>query len=321
MNPKLALEVFPADVLQRLGGVVDIDPSVVLTTFDEQTIGTVEILLTGWSCPYIDTNALNIAPRLTAVMHGAGSVKPHVDPAVFDRGVTVSAASEANALPVAEFTVAALVLAAKQTFTHARLYSEGRPRLGIKAGEDAGISGTSVGIIGASRTGRLVMERLAPFGVRILLSDPYVDRDTAAQFGAELVSVDDVFRHSDYVSVHAPQLPETRHIVNAERLALLRVGGVIVNTARGSLVDTDALADECATGRISAVLDVTDPEPLAAGHRLLAMPNVFVTPHLAGSRGRELRRLGEFAAAEVERFVRGEPLRGQVHSADLTRIA
>jgi phosphoglycerate dehydrogenase-like enzyme len=95
-------------------------------------------------------------------------------------------------------------------------------------------------------------------------------------------------------------------------------GAVLINTARGSLVDTDALTRECATGRISAVLDVTEPEPLPPGHPLLAMPNVFITPHLAGAQGRELRRLGEFATDEVGRLVRGEPLRGGVEAHQLT---
>ncbi len=86
----------------------------------------------------------------------------------------------------------------------------------------------------------------------------------------------------------------------------------MINTARGSLIDTDALVGECASGRISAVLDVTDPEPLPAGHPLFGLPNVFITPHLAGAQGRELRRLGEFAVAELERLRAGHPLRGQV---------
>jgi phosphoglycerate dehydrogenase-like enzyme len=95
----------------------------------------------------------------------------------------------------------------------------------------------------------------------------------------------------------------------------------VVNTACGSLVDTDALTKHCATGRIAAVLDVTDPEPLPPDHPLLHLPNVLVTPHLAGSQGNELRRLGEFAVAEVARLVNGEPLHGIVHASELSRIA
>nr|WP_328818278.1 NAD(P)-dependent oxidoreductase [Nonomuraea cypriaca] len=133
--------------------------------------------------------------------------------------------------------------------------------------------------------------------------------------------LDELCRRAELVTVHAPELPETRGLLGERRLALLRDGAVVVNTARGALIDTDALVRHCATGRIGAVLDVTDPEPLPPGHPLLRLPNVLVTPHISGARGRELRRLGEFAVAEVERLSRGRPLRGPVHPADLHRIA
>lgn len=322
MNPRLAAEVFPADVIQRLSQVVDLDPAAsVLTELNATNLAKVEILLTGWSCPYLDDAILDAAPRLRAVVHAAGTIKHHVGPAVFERGITVSAASEVNARPVADFTVAALILAAKQAFFHARSYAAGRPYMAHLDGEDLGLTGSTVGIIGASRIGRMVMDRLAAYDVQVLVSDPYLDRPSAAVLGAELVELDELFRGSDFVSVHAPQLPETHHMVDGRRLALLRDGGVVINTARGSLVDTDALTKECRAGRISAILDVTDPEPLPPGHPLLPLPNVFLTPHLAGSRGRELRKLGEFAVAEVERLVRGEHLQGIVRQADLARIA
>jgi phosphoglycerate dehydrogenase-like enzyme len=320
MDPGLAPEVFPHDVVERLDRVVDFDP-VPRTSLDGNSIADVDILLTGWSCPRIDADVLDRARRLRAVIHAAGTVKGHIGPEVFARGVTVSAASEVNARPVAEFTVAAMVLAAKQAFLHARVYASAEPALSAQPHEDAGLVGLTVGIVGASRVGRMVLERLASFDVRVLVSDPYLDWGAAVELGAELVELDALFRRADMVSLHAPRLPETYQLVDARRLALLRDGAVVINTARGSLVDTDALARECGTGRISAVLDVTDPEPLPPSHPLLTMPQVFVTPHIAGSRGRELRRMGEFAVAEVERLVRGEPLCGLVREDDLARIA
>lgn len=322
MNPRLAAEVFPADVRERLKRVVALDPAAaVLTEFNDANLADVEILLTGWSCPCIDEAVLEVAPRLHAVVHAAGTVKHHISPAVFERGITVSAASEINARPVADFTIAALIFAAKQAFFQARSYAAGQPDMAHVDGEDLGLTGSTIGVIGASRVGRMVIDRLAAHDVHVLVSDPYLDTKSAAELGAELADLDTLFRSSDFVSVHAPELPETHHMVNRRRLALLRNGGVVINTARGSLIDTTALADECLTGRISAVLDVTDPEPLPPQHPLLPLPNVFLTPHLAGSRGRELRKLGEFAAAEVERLVRGETLDGVVHQADLARIA
>ncbi|MER6174223.1 hydroxyacid dehydrogenase [Streptosporangium sp. NPDC001681] len=323
MQPRLVPELFPPDLRHRLSLVTRVDERVI-ESFDGPL--DVEILITGWGCPRIDADVLAAAPRLRAVVHAAGSVKGHLTAEVFDRGLAVSSAAEANALPVAEFTLAMLVLAAKQVIVKARAYStrgwSGDPLPGVATpSEGGGLIGAVVGVIGASRVGRLVMERLRDHGAHILLSDPYISPAQAAALGARPVPLDDLCREAELVTVHAPALPETRGLLDERRLALLRDGAVLVNTARGSLIDTDALVRHCATGRIGAVLDVTDPEPLPLGHPLLALPNVLVTPHLSGARGRELCRLGEFAVAEVERLARGLPLRGTVRPADLDRIA
>lgn len=315
---------FPPDVMNRLTALVDIDPQLTVTAFDHpaalDALRRVEILISGWGCPRIDGSVLDAAPNLHACIHAAGTVKNHLDPVVFERGLAVSSAADANAVPVAEYTVAALILGAKQAFARARAYADD-PTASGPSTMDTGLLGCTVGIVGASRIGRLVLERLRTFEVTALLYDPYVTTHEARQMGAEPVDLDTLCRRSDLLTVHAPALPETRHLIDANRFALLRDGAVVINTARGSLLDTEALTRECATGRIAAILDVTDPEPLPSGHPLLAMPNVFVTPHLAGAQGRELRRLGEFATAEVERLLRGEPLRGNVQAHQLPLYA
>jgi phosphoglycerate dehydrogenase-like enzyme len=158
-----------------------------------------------------------------------------------------------------------------------------------------------------------VLELLRPFDFEVLLADPHVEADEAARLGARLVGLDALMAGADIVSVHAPDLPETRRLVNAERLAAMKDGAVLVNTARGSLVDTDALVAELATGRISAILDVTDPEPLPTDSPLFDLPNLFLTPHVAGSQGNELARMGRFIVEEAERLAAGEAL---LHAVD-----
>ncbi|MFE9751164.1 hydroxyacid dehydrogenase [Saccharothrix saharensis] len=320
-------DVFPADLATRLRQLVDIDPTTTFTSFRGADVAAVlaeaEILLTGWGAPRIDADVLAAAPRLRAVVHAAGSVKTRVDPVVFERGVVVSSAAAVNAVPVADYTMAMLVLGAKRAFSRARRYAtaaEGEPRDWL-SGDGTGLHGCTVGVVAASRIGRLVLERLRSFDVELLLHDPHVTTAQAARLGAEPVGMDDLCRRSDLVTVHAPALPETRHLLDARRLALLPEGAVVVNTARGSLIDTEALTRACGTGSISAILDVTEPEPLPPGHQLLTLPNVLVTPHLAGAQGRELRRLGEFAVAEVGRFVKGAPLLGRVEPEQLPYIA
>ncbi|WP_202919020.1 hydroxyacid dehydrogenase [Saccharothrix deserti] len=316
-------DVFPPDLVTRLRQLVDIDPATTFTSFEgpaaAAALAQADILITGWGCPRVDADVLAAAPGLRVLVHAAGTVKARLDPVVFERGLVVSSAADVNAVPVADYTMAMLVLGAKQAFSRARRYAtavEGAPRDWL-SGDGTGLHHCTVGVIGASRIGRLVLRRLQSFDVEVLLHDPYVTAAEAARLGAEPVSVDDLCRRSDLVTVHAPALPETRHMLDGRRLDLLPEGAVVINTARGSLIDTEALTRLCATGRISAVLDVTDPEPLPSGHPLFALPNVIITPHLAGAQGRELRRLGEFAVAEVSRFLKGTPLLGRVEPEHL----
>ncbi|MFL6073805.1 MAG: hydroxyacid dehydrogenase [Mycobacteriales bacterium] len=323
LSPRLVPDLLPGPVLAQLTAVADCDPRLVVTDWEAAAaeLANAEVLLTGWGCPWIGAEVLAAAPALRAVVHAAGSVKHHLDPVVFSRGIAVSSAAEANARPVAEYAVAAIVLARKRVFARAREYAAGTAPPDYVPAEDAGSYRATVGIVGASRIGRLTCRLLAGYDVDLLVADPYLDPAGAAALGASLVDLDTLCATADVVSLHAPDLPETRHLLDTGRLALLRDGAVLVNTARGSLVDTEALVGHCAAGRIDAVLDVTEPEPLPAGHPLLHLPNVLVSPHLAGARGNELRRLGEFAVAEITRLARGEPLAGEIRGDDLARIA
>ncbi|MEV6671823.1 hydroxyacid dehydrogenase [Streptomyces sp. NPDC051162] len=278
-----------------------------------------DILITGWGCPALTEDVLECAPRLRAVVHAAGSIKELVTAGVWERGIAVSSAAGANAGPVVDFSLAAITLATKKALSTAAAYESGWPAFRDRQGSD----GRTIGIIGASRIGRRVMARLRAscVGYRLLLHDPYVSEAEAASLGAESVGLADLCRAAGIVSVHAPQLPETHHLLDAEHLALIPDGGTVVNTARGSLIDTEALTRECASGRLDAFLDVTDPEPLPAGHQLLQLRNVLVTPHIAGAQGSEARRLGVYAVDEVARLVRGAPLLGRVTRDQLERLA
>lgn len=310
-------------VVARLLEFADVDACLSVDDFGDpryrEVLARAEFLVTGWGCPVIDAAALARLPRLRLIAHAAGSVKHHLTPAVWERGVAVSSAAAANVEPVAQYTRAAILLASKRAFARAAAYAD----YGIALSHPRGGShiGRVIGIVGASRIGRRMLELLRDEDVSLLVSDPYVDAAEMAALGAELVSLDELCRRSDVVSVHAPELAETRHLIDARRLESLRDGAVLINTARGSLVDTDALVAQCGSGRIDAVLDVTDPEPLPPGHPLLRLPNVWVTPHLAGAEGGEVARLGEYAVAEVRRFLAGRPLAGAVAATDLSRMA
>jgi phosphoglycerate dehydrogenase-like enzyme len=271
-------------------------------------LADVEVVVGHWGCPALDLAALDRMPRLALFAYAAGSVKEGgtVTPAVFERGIVVTTAAAANAQPVAEYTLAVILLANKGAFV-------ARDRLRDGAGPEprppdpVGNLGKRVGIIGASRTGRRVIQLLTPFDVEPVVYDPYLSDEEATQLGVTSVSLDELLATADVVSIHAPLTTATEGLIGAAQLSAMKDGAVLVNTARGRLVDTAALEDELASGRISGVLDVTWPEPLEPTSALFRMPNAFVTPHVAGSMGSELGRLADSAIAEVARYVRGEP--------------
>jgi phosphoglycerate dehydrogenase-like enzyme len=273
----------------------------------------VEVLLTGWGCPPLDAAALGAMPELRAIVHAAGSVKGHVTAACWERGLLVSSAAEANAPPVAEYTLAMILLAGKDVFAAARDYRERRGRIDALA-EYPGIGnyGKTVGVIGASKVGRRVIELLGRFDLEVLIHDPYLDG--SVPLGALLAA-------SDVVTLHAPSLPSTRHMLDARALSQMRDGAVLINTARGALVDHDALIAELRSGRMSAILDVTEPAPLPPDSPLWELPNVVLTPHVAGALGTEVRRLGDAAIDEIARYAAGEPFAHPLTAADLDRVA
>ncbi|AQA10603.1 hydroxyacid dehydrogenase [Streptomyces malaysiensis] len=319
MDPAVAPLVLPHDLRAHLSEVVEFLPD---PTGPEPlaALADAEILISGWGCPRLTAGVLARAPRLRAVMHAAGTVKSLVSDAVWERGIVVSSAADANAGPVVSYTLALITLAARRTLTMAARYDAGVwPDSATRTGAD----GLTVGIVGASRIGRRVIDRLvrSDAGFQVLVSDPYVTDEEARRLGAERVGLDELCRRSAVVSVHAPLLPETTGLLDARMLALIPDGGALINTARGAVVDTEALTRECAEGRLEAYLDVTDPEPLPSGHPLRSLPHVLVTPHIAGAQGTETRRLGQYAAAEVARYLAGAPLLGEVTPDVLPRLA
>jgi phosphoglycerate dehydrogenase-like enzyme len=312
--------------MDRLCDLADVDPGLVAERFDEPraraALADAEVLITGWGSPPVDEAVLALAPRLRAVLHAAGSVKGLLHPACWHRGLRVTSAAGANGEPVAEYALAAVLLAGKGVFAQRERYRAERHFAIGAILPDVGNHRRRVGVIGASRIGRRLVELLRPFDLDVLLHDPYLGAEEAAALGVRHApDLDALLASCSVVSVHAPALPETRGLLSRRRLALLPDGAVLVNTARGELVDTAALAEEVAAGRLTAVLDVTQPEPLPPDSPLFDLPGAFLTPHVAGSHGNELERLGRSVLTELELLIAGRPADGPVHLGDLPRTA
>ena len=317
MDPALVPFVFGDDERARLAEALEIDMTDAATSLAGiASPSEVELLITGWGVPVIDRAGLDAFPALRAIVHWGGGIG-FLDEAASARGIRISSARAANAVPVAEFTQAMITLAAKDAFWLSRQYCAEQTFIDREAtAPRAGLFRTTVGIVGASTIGTMVIEKLRASDVEVLLYDPYATPEAAQRLGAELIDdLEELARRSRILSVHAPETPRTAGMISRAVLAALPDGATLVNTARGALVDQDALVDELQRGRLRAVLDVTEPDVLEAEHPLYTLPNVFLTPHLAGSMGVELRRLGESALAEVERFVAGAPFENPMQPA------
>ncbi len=326
MDPAHFGEQFGERQRQRLESLVHLlEPGPIddLDTPDaRRQLRDTEVLVTSWGCPELTAERLADAPALRAVFHCAGSVRPFVTDEIWRRGIVVTNAADENAIPVAEFTVAAVVMAGKRApflAQNARVHRDDWSYVGDR-GELSNL-GRTIGVVGFSRVGRRVVERLRDLSVDVLVADPYADPATVTTAGARLVELPDLLRASDVLTLHAPALPETRDLIGSAELALLPDGATVINTARGAVLDTGALERECVAGRLHAVLDVTDPEPLPANSVLYELPNVMITPHIAGSLGTETQRMSDAALDEIARYVAGAAPKSPVTQGDLETSA
>lgn len=322
-----AFKVFTAGDLAAIAAVATIVDPVPIGDWSEPRVDALlaqtEVILGHWGCPRIDAGVIDRAPRLGLIAYAAGTVKETIDEIVFGRDIRVTSGAVANAEPVAEFTLASILLATKDVLWRRDLWRD--PAIGPQRQKSATPVGNwdkTVGIVGASIIGRRVIELLRAFPhVNVALYDPFVSADEAVALGVTKLDLDALCARADILSIHAPSLPTTHHMIGVPQLAALRTGATIINTARGALIDHDALTAELEAGRLYAMLDVTDPEPLPDDHPLRRLPNVFLTPHLAGSEGTELRRMAEVAVDEIRRWVAGDPPRNGITQEQLARLA
>ncbi|MBC7288761.1 MAG: hydroxyacid dehydrogenase, partial [Armatimonadetes bacterium] len=207
-----------------------------------------------------------------------------VDQYLIPRGIVVFSANEAIGYNVAEATVGLLIMASRRWpdfIINFRETGKWRPE-GIPINGQY-LRGCTLGIVSASTVGREVIRLLQGWNVKFLVYDPYLTDEEADRLGVEKVGLNELFERVDHVTIHAPQIPETYHMIGADQLRRLKDGAALVNTARGSVIDHDALYNEAKTGRILVALDVTEPEPLPPDSPLRSLPNVYIIPHVAGA--------------------------------------
>ncbi|WP_328997690.1 hydroxyacid dehydrogenase [Kribbella sp. NBC_00709] len=309
----------PASVarLEALGEIVVLDDPRDAAALTAALPGT-DVLITSWGATPLTADVLDRADRLRLVAHSASSVKHFVTDEAFRRGLRITQAGQAMAHPVAEVSLAFTLslLHRIQRFDHQMHAGAWRDDVPPQHG----LPSSRIGVVGASRTGVEYIRMVVALGAEVVVYDPYLTDDRAAQLGVQRVDLDELLRTSRVVALHAPTLPETRHLIGARELALMPDGSSLVNTARSWLIDPAALLAELRSGRIDAALDVFDEEPLPPDSPYRGLPNVLLTPHQAAATVECYLEMGDITASEIERYAAGEPLQYELTEAALARM-
>lgn len=326
---RLQQSIFTESALQQLASLAVVVP------FAREQIGEeaeeallpvlerADIAITGWGTPALSETLLARCLDLRLIAHTAGSVHHLIPLSTFARGIRVIHAAAPMAEAVAEFTVLQMLYCLKNLhFFDQRMKTQPASWKDLsEAVHGRLLSARTAGLVGASRIGREVIQRLRPFGCRVVVYDPYLAQSEAHKLGVELLDLDTLFAIADIVSLHAPLLPATRGMIGAAQLECLRDGAILLNTARAGLVDEEALIRELRTGRIQAALDVFHTEPLPADSPLRTLPNVILSPHIAALTQETLFKQGQLVVDEIQRFLRGEPLLHEITPDRLATMA
>lgn len=279
-----------------------------------------EVIFSGWGAPRMDDEFLQHTPKLRAVFYAGGSVRYFVTGALWQRSVRLTTAQAINAIPVAEYTVSALLLGLKRFWHYARVTRESRDFPAERP--MPGALGSVIGLVSYGTIARLVRQKLRHLEVEVIVYDPFLSDAEAARENVRKIGLEELFATADAVSLHTPHLAATVGLIGGRHFELMKPGSVFLNTARGEVVnEPEMIAVLQRRPDLQAVLDVTAPEPPAPGSLLYSLPNVVLTPHIAGSVGRECLRMGHAMVDEFERFAAGQPLRWEITAERAARIA
>ncbi len=318
--------IFPQKDLDRISDCCDVIeaevPDLADKAFLAKYISDADIVISSWETANFDADVMAKAKNLKLLTHAAGTVKPIVSDALWERGVKVTSASMAIAYGVAEFCLALILNVPKRVFWAAQGTRQGRWREDTEVFNGPfEIYQQKIGIIGASHIGKYLIKLLGNFTCDILLYDPYCSAEKSQELGAQKVdSLEELFSQCRVVSLNAPSTEETKGMIKGEHFRLLPDGAVFINTARGAIVNEQEMIEELKKQRFVACLDVTDPEPPTEDSSLRTLPNVILTPHQAGVIAENMLRMGTFVADEIEAFASGRPQHFEVLQQQLRTI-
>lgn len=323
MNKESFGEVYPSNIkneIEKLADVYIIPQTRESINQNLSLLQDAEVIFSGWGGPKLDERFLEAAPNLKALFYAAGSLKGVVTDFCWERNIIVSSAYAANAVPVAEYTLSQILFSLKHGWHYALANQTKYADKSVRP--IPGAFGSTVGIISLGMVGRRVCELLKSFDINVIAYDPFVSKSDASGLDVELCSLEDVFRRSDVVSLHTPRLKETEGMITGHYFELMKPDATFINTARGAVVRENEMIEVLRRRTdLMAILDVTYPEPPKADSLLYSLPNVILTPHIAGSKGNECNRMGAYMLEEFKRYLSGAPLQWQVTRRNFSILA
>jgi phosphoglycerate dehydrogenase-like enzyme len=322
--------VYPESLIQQLGEDVTwgLPHEQTLQEQDGSMPGSpelpssVEFIFSTWGMPRLEKELLDRLPNLKAVFYAAGTVRSFVTDESWKRGVRIFSAAHINAIPVAEFTVARIILGLKHAESlRIRALADWKAAAPVKLGMQGNYR-SRVGLISYGSIARLVREHLRSFDHEVWVYDPFLTEAQAREAGVRLAGLEEIFRECHAVSLHTPQLAQTVGMIRGEHFAAMRKGAVFINTARGAVIRQTEMCESLRSRTdLTAYLDVLEPEPPHPEETLLSLPNVHVTPHIAGSMGHECQRMGVAMVEAFRNWQAGERSELEVVEADMDMIA
>lgn len=318
------LSKFDLERLHTLADIVNKDiPAVADRKFLLDQVPDADIVLTSWDTANFDEEVLNSAPRLKLLSHAAGSVRPVVSDGLWQRGIKVTSAASAISHGVAEFCLGLILMATKRVFWLSR---------GTENGcwmEPAGCFGglfelyqQNIGVIGAGHIGKRLIRLLKNFDCNVFAYDPYLTAEQAKALGCgKLDTLEELFATCRVVSLNAPTNEGTRNMLRGHHFAAFRPGSVFVNTAGSIQINEAEFIQELRKGTFVACIDRCEIEPCPLDHPYRTLPNVILTPHIAGTAAENRLRIGTFAINEIEAFLHEKPLIHEVTAESLAAMA
>ncbi len=281
----------------------------------------VEVIISSWGGPIVDEEFLAAAPEFKLYLYGAGSIKGLMTDAAWARKIQIASACEANAVPVAEFVLSQIIFSVKCGWKYMQQAKADTPHAWLNK-PVVGMYRSKIGLVSFGQIARKTCELLKSFDVDVVVSSSYATPKLEKELRIKFVSVEEIFKSCDVVSLHLPSNEKTNGLIGKELLSLLKPGATLINTARGAVINQPELIEFLKVRPdVYACIDVTDPEPPEPGCPLFTLPNVVLTPHLAGSMGQECRRLGGYMFQELERYLGGRPLQWAITRELASKIA